>query len=112
MGWTRLLMAVIAVESLATNAMRCRLQWRGGPDADHPETASRYANAAEAARLERTPINIETWERACWLTRSAALAASNAPGGPGMPAKDPVRRAGNRMPDIDETGAPMCTLPQ
>lgn len=69
-----------------------------------PETASRYASPAEAARLAEPRINIHTGARmlADLLRRfgriDAALAAWNA--GEGA-----VRRAGNRVPDIEETRA-------
>lgn len=69
-----------------------------------PETASRYATPAEAARLAEPRINIHTGARmlADLIRRfgriDAALAAWNA--GEGA-----VRRAGNRVPDIDETQA-------
>ncbi|MCF8205225.1 MAG: lytic transglycosylase domain-containing protein [Methylotenera sp.] len=69
-----------------------------------PETASRYATSAEAARLMEPRINIHTGARmlADLIRRfgriDAALAAWNA--GEGA-----VRRAGNRVPDIDETQA-------
>ena len=69
-----------------------------------PETASRYATPADAARLIEPRINIHTGARmlADLMRRfgriDAALAAWNA--GEGA-----VRRAGNRVPDIDETQA-------
>jgi soluble lytic murein transglycosylase-like protein len=69
-----------------------------------PETASRYATPAEAARLIEPRINIHTGARmlADLIRRfghiDAALAAWNA--GEGA-----VRRAGGRVPDIDETQA-------
>lgn len=69
-----------------------------------PETASRYASPAEAARLIEPRINIHTGARMLSdLIRrfgriDAALAAWNA--GEGA-----VRRAGGRVPDIDETQA-------
>lgn len=69
-----------------------------------PETASRYATPADAARLAEPRINIHTGARmlADLIRRfgriDAALAAWNA--GEGA-----VRRAGNRVPDIDETQA-------
>lgn len=98
-----LLKAVIAVES---GYQRDAVSPRGavGLMQITPETASRYANAAEAARLREPRINIETGARmlADLLRRfgriDTALAAWNA--GEGT-----VRRAGNRMPDIDETRA-------
>ncbi len=98
-----LLKAVIAVES---GYQRDAVSPRGavGLMQITPETASRYANAADAARLREPRINIETGARmlADLIRRfhsiDVALAAWNA--GEGT-----VRRAGNRVPDIEETRA-------
>jgi soluble lytic murein transglycosylase-like protein len=104
--WLRdadLLKAIIAVES---GYQRGAVSPRGalGLMQITPETASRYATPAEAARLIEPRINIHTGARmlADLMRRfgriDAALAAWNA--GEGA-----VRRAGNRVPDIDETQA-------
>jgi Transglycosylase SLT domain len=98
-----LLKAVIAVES---GYQRDAVSPRGavGLMQITPETASRYSSAADAARLSDARINIQTGARvlADLLRRfgriDTALAAWNA--GEGT-----VRRAGNRVPDIDETRA-------
>ena len=98
-----LLKAVIAVES---GYQRGAVSPRGamGLMQITPETASRYATAADAARLIEPRINIHTGARmlADLIRRfgriDAALAAWNC--GEGA-----VRRAGNRVPDIDETQA-------
>ena len=98
-----LLKAVIAVES---GYQRNAVSPRGATGLMQitPETASRYATPAEAARLIEPRINIHTGARmlADLIRRfghiDAALAAWNA--GEGA-----VRRAGNRVPDIDETQA-------
>lgn len=98
-----LLKAIIAVES---GYQRAAVSPRGalGLMQITPETASRYATPAEAARLIEPRVNIQTGARmlADLLRRfgrvDAALAAWNA--GEGA-----VRRAGNRVPDIDETQA-------
>lgn len=98
-----LLKAVIAVES---GYQRGAVSPRGalGLMQITPETAARYAAPAEAARLIEPRINIHTGARmlADLIRRfghiDAALAAWNA--GEGA-----VRRAGNRVPDIDETQA-------
>lgn len=98
-----LLKAVIAVES---GYQSSAVSPRGalGLMQITPETASRYATPAEAARLAEPRINIHTGARmlADLIRRfghiDAALAAWNA--GEGA-----VRRAGNRVPDIDETQA-------
>lgn len=98
-----LIKAVIAVES---GYQRGAVSPRGalGLMQITPETASRYATPADAARLIEPRINIHTGARmlADLLRRferiDAALAAWNA--GEGA-----VRRAGNRVPDIDETQA-------
>lgn len=98
-----LLKAVIAVES---GYQKGAVSPRGamGLMQITPETASRYATPAEAARLIDPRINIHTGARmlADLIRRfghiDAALAAWNA--GEGA-----VRRAGNRVPDIDETQA-------
>lgn len=98
-----LLKAIIAVES---GYQRGAVSPRGalGLMQITPETASRYATPADAARLIEPRINIHTGARmlADLLRRfghiDAALAAWNA--GEGA-----VRRAGNRVPDIDETQA-------
>lgn len=98
-----LLKAVIAVES---GYRKGAVSPRGalGLMQITPETASRYATPADAARLIEPRINIHTGARmlADLLRRfrsiDAALAAWNA--GEGT-----VRRAGNRVPDIDETQA-------
>ncbi|MEE8617164.1 MAG: transglycosylase SLT domain-containing protein [Roseateles sp.] len=98
-----LLKAVIAVES---GYQKGAVSPRGalGLMQITPETASRYASRAEAARLIEPRINIHTGARmlADLMRRfgriDAALAAWNA--GEGA-----VRRAGNRVPDIDETQA-------
>lgn len=98
-----LLKAIIAVES---GYQKAAVSPRGalGLMQITPETASRYATPADAARLIEPRINIHTGARmlADLLRRfgriDAALAAWNA--GEGA-----VRRAGNRVPDIDETQA-------
>ena len=98
-----LLKAVIAVES---GYQKGAVSPRGamGLMQITPETATRYATPAEAARLIEPRINIHTGARmlADLIRRfghiDAALAAWNA--GEGA-----VRRAGNRVPDIDETQA-------
>lgn len=98
-----LLKAVIAVES---GYQRSAVSPRGalGLMQITPETATRYATPADAARLIEPRINIHTGARmlADLMRRfgriDAALAAWNA--GEGA-----VRRAGNRVPDIDETQA-------
>lgn len=98
-----LLKAIIAVES---GYQRNAVSPRGATGLMQitPETASRYATPADAARLIEPRINIHTGARmlADLLRRfrsiDVALAAWNA--GEGT-----VRRAGNRMPDIDETQA-------
>jgi len=98
-----LLKAVIAVES---GYQKGAVSSRGamGLMQITPETATRYATPAEAARLIEPRINIHTGARmlADLIRRfghiDAALAAWNA--GEGA-----VRRAGNRVPDIDETQA-------
>ncbi|RTL43392.1 MAG: lytic transglycosylase domain-containing protein [Burkholderiales bacterium] len=98
-----LLKAIIAVESgYQTGAVSPRGAL--GLMQITPETASRYATPADAARLAEPRINIHTGARmlADLIRRfgriDAALAAWNA--GEGA-----VRRAGNRVPDIDETQA-------
>jgi len=98
-----LLKAIIAVES---GYQRNAVSPRGATGLMQitPETASRYATPADAARLIDPRINIHTGARmlADLLRRfgriDAALAAWNA--GEGA-----VRRAGNRVPDIEETQA-------
>lgn len=98
-----LLKAVIAVESGYQHAA---VSPRGalGLMQITPETGARYASPADAARLIEPRINIHTGARvlADLIQRfghiDAALAAWNA--GEGA-----VRRAGNRVPDIDETRA-------
>ena len=98
-----LLKAIIAVES---GYQKGAVSPRGalGLMQITPETASRYATPADAARLIDPRINIHTGARmlADLIRRfghiDAALAAWNA--GEGA-----VRRAGNRVPDIDETQA-------
>ena len=98
-----LLKAIIAVES---GYQRNAVSPRGATGLMQitPETASRYAAPADAARLIEPRINIHTGARmlADLMRRfgriDAALAAWNA--GEGA-----VRRAGNRVPDIDETQA-------
>ncbi|WP_394510387.1 lytic transglycosylase domain-containing protein [Roseateles sp. DXS20W] len=98
-----LLKAIIAVES---GYQRNAVSPRGATGLMQitPETASRYATPADAARLIEPRINIHTGARmlADLMRRfgriDAALAAWNA--GEGA-----VRRAGNRVPDIDETQA-------
>jgi soluble lytic murein transglycosylase-like protein len=98
-----LLKALIAVES---GYQKSAVSPRGamGLMQITPETASRYATPADAARLIEPRINIHTGARmlADLMRRfgriDTALAAWNA--GEGA-----VRRAGNRVPDIDETQA-------
>ncbi|MFG6485978.1 lytic transglycosylase domain-containing protein [Roseateles sp. BYS78W] len=98
-----LLKAVIAVES---GYQRGAVSPRGalGLMQITPEAASRYATPADAARLIEPRINIHIGARmlADLMRRfgriDAALAAWNA--GEGA-----VRRAGNRVPDIEETQA-------
>lgn len=98
-----LLKAVIAVES---GYQPAAVSPRGalGLMQITPQTATRYATPAEATRLIEPRINIHTGARmlADLLRRfrsiDVALAAWNA--GEGA-----VRRAGNRVPDIDETRA-------
>lgn len=98
-----LLKAVIAVES---SYQKGAVSPRGavGLMQITPETASRYASPAEAARLIEPRINIHTGARmlADLIRRfghiDVALAAWNA--GEGA-----VRRAGGRVPDIEETQA-------
>lgn len=98
-----LLKAIIAVES---GYQRNAVSPRGATGLMQitPETASRYATPADAARLIEPRINIHTGARMLAdLQRrfgriDAALAAWNA--GEGA-----VRRAGNRVPDIEETQA-------
>lgn len=98
-----LLKAVIAVES---GYQKGAVSPRGalGLMQITPVTASRYATPADAARLIEPRINIHTGARmlADLIRRfghiDAALAAWNA--GEGA-----VRRAGNRVPDIEETQA-------
>lgn len=98
-----LLKAVIAVES-GFQAGAVSPRGALGLMQITPEAAARYATPADAARLIDPRINIQTGARmlADLLKRfrrlDAALAAWNA--GEGA-----VRRAGNRMPDIDETRA-------
>jgi len=98
-----LLKAIIAVES---GYQRGAISPRGalGLMQITPETASRYATPADAARLIEPRINIHTGARMLadlmrrFRSIDTALAAWNA--GEGA-----VRRAGNRVPDIDETQA-------
>jgi len=98
-----LLKAIIAVES---GYQRNAVSPRGATGLMQitPETASRYATPADAARLIEPRINIHTGARMLadlmrrFRSIDVALAAWNA--GEGT-----VRRAGNRMPDIDETQA-------
>lgn len=98
-----LLKAVIAVES---GYQQAAVSPRGamGLMQITPETATRYATPADAARLIEPRINIHTGARMLadllrrFRTIDVALAAWNA--GEGA-----VRRAGNRVPDIDETRA-------
>ncbi|MEO6279653.1 lytic transglycosylase domain-containing protein [Roseateles sp.] len=98
-----LLKAVIAVES---GYQRAAVSPRGalGLMQITPEAASRYATPADAARLIEPRINIHTGARMLadlirrFRSIDVALAAWNA--GEGA-----VRRAGNRVPDIDETQA-------
>lgn len=98
-----LLKAVIAVES---GYQPAAVSPRGalGLMQITPQTATRYATAAEAARLIEPRINIHTGARMLadlirrFRSIDVALAAWNA--GEGA-----VRRAGNRVPDIDETRA-------
>lgn len=98
-----LLKAIIAVES---SYQKDAVSSRGamGLMQITPETASRYATPADAARLIEPRINIHTGARmlADLIRRfgsiDVVLAAWNA--GEGT-----VRRAGNRVPDIEETQA-------
>lgn len=98
-----LLKAIIAVES---GYQRNAVSPRGATGLMQitPETASRYATPADAARLIEPRINIHTGARMLadlirrFRSLDVALAAWNA--GEGT-----VRRAGNRVPDIDETQA-------
>jgi len=98
-----LLKAVIAVES---GYRRDAVSPRGamGLMQITPETASRYASAADSQRLLDPRVNVLTGARmlADLIKRfgriDAALAAWNA--GEGA-----VRKAGGRVPDIDETRA-------
>ncbi len=98
-----LLKAIIAVES---GYQPAAVSPRGalGLMQITPQTATRYATAAEAARLIEPRINIHTGARMLadlirrFRSIDVALAAWNA--GEGA-----VRRAGNRVPDIDETRA-------
>lgn len=98
-----LLKAVIAVES---GYQKDAVSPRGASGLMQitPETASRYATPAEAARLLEPRINIHTGARMLadlirrFRSIDVALAAWNA--GEGT-----VRRAGNRVPDIEETQA-------
>jgi soluble lytic murein transglycosylase-like protein len=98
-----LLKAIIAVES---GYQRNAVSPRGATGLMQitPETASRYATPADAARLIEPRINIHTGARMLadlirrFRSIDVALAAWNA--GEGT-----VRRAGNRVPDIDETQA-------
>jgi hypothetical protein len=98
-----LLKAVIAVESGYQSGAVSPRGARGLMQIT-PETAARYASPADAARLGEPRINILTGARmlADLIRRfgriDAALAAWNA--GEGA-----VRRAGNQVPDIDETRA-------
>jgi len=98
-----LLKAVIAVES-GFQAGAVSPRGALGLMQITPETGIRYASAAEQGRLIEPRINIHTGARmlADLIRRfgriDAALAAWNA--GEGA-----VRRAGNRVPDIDETKA-------
>lgn len=98
-----LLKAIIAVES---GYRRNAISPRGATGLMQitPETASRYATPADAARLIEPRINIHTGARMLadlirrFRSIDVALAAWNA--GEGT-----VRRAGSRVPDIDETQA-------
>jgi soluble lytic murein transglycosylase-like protein len=98
-----LLKAVIAVES---GYQKDAVSPRGAAGLMQitPEAASRYATPADAARLIDPRINIHTGARMLadlirrFRSIDVALAAWNA--GEGA-----VRRAGNRMPDIEETQA-------
>jgi len=98
-----LLKAIIAVES---GYQRMAISPRGATGLMQimPEAASRYATPADAARLIEPRINIHTGARMLadlmrrFRSIDVALAAWNA--GEGT-----VRRAGNRVPDIDETQA-------
>lgn len=98
-----LLKAVIAVES---GYQKDAVSPRGamGLMQITPETASRYATPADAARLMEPRVNIRTGARMLadlirrFRSIDTALAAWNA--GEGA-----VRRAGNRVPDIEETQA-------
>lgn len=98
-----LLKAIIAVES---SYQKDAVSPRGATGLMQitPETASRYATPADAARLTDPRVNIHTGARMLadlirrFRSIDVALAAWNA--GEGR-----VRRAGNRMPDIEETQA-------
>lgn len=98
-----LLKAIIAVES---GYQRMAISPRGATGLMQimPEAASRYATPADAARLIEPRINIHTGARMLadlmrrFRSIDVALAAWNA--GEGT-----VRRAGNRVPAIDETQA-------
>lgn len=98
-----LLKAIIAVES---GYQRTAISPRGATGLMQimPEAASRYATPADAARLIEPRINIHTGARMLadlmrrFRSIDVALAAWNA--GEGT-----VRRAGNRVPAIDETQA-------